>query len=520
MKKTSIIFGMVCLLSISVLNAQHEIGSCGTVGDLQEAFIPNLQQNIRWSESNPITFRSTQYIPIKFHIISKTDGTSGVKEARLLDQLAALNDDFADFDVQFYLKDCSFNYINNTTVFENHEATIGTIMKVNKDNGAINVFIPETADREDSNLGPVLGYYQKIAITGTGVFESDWVVVRKDEISKNSITLTHELGHYFTLAHPHRGWDSKPYDETVHGNPAPVRSPNGIFTELQDGSNCDEAGDLLCDTAPDYNFGISWTDCDFQGGVMDPNGDLVNPEEKLYMGYFNYCNSEDYFFSTMQKAAMVASLNSSERAYIRSGWTPGNEAITTNTTLEFPINDEKLPYFNDIPFSWSPVPGANKYLLEVSRFANFMEGEETFSLVVNSNTKVLDGLTANRKYFWRVRPFNCYDTNMNFSNNGSFITGTVTKVKEPEFVEGWTVGPNPVRSNASIQININSSEVFEGQLSWYSLDGRRIQTEAGHRFTNGDNRISLSTGDLSAGIYVLALETAAGRLTKRIAVLP
>lgn len=520
MKKTSIILGIVCLLSISTMSAQTETGSCGTVGELQEAFIPDLKRNIRVAESNPIRFRSTQYLPVKFHIITKTDGSKGVKESRVLDQLAAINEDFAELDIQFYLKDCSFNYINNTTVFENHEATIGTIMKVNKDNNAINVFIPETADRNSSNLGRTLGYYLKIAVTGTGVFDTDWIVVRKSEIASSSITLTHELGHFFTLAHPHRGWDSEPYDQEIHGNPAPTRAPNGIFTELQDKSNCDEAGDLLCDTPPDYNFGISWSNCEYDGGVQDPGGNLVNPEEKLYMSYFNFCNSDDYFFSPMQQAALIASLNSSERAYIRSGWSPGSDRIAANTTLEFPINDEVLPYFNDIPFSWSAVPGANKYLLEVSRFPNYLEGSNTFSLVVNSNTKVISGLEADRKYFWRVRPFNCIDTGTPFTNSGSFITGSVTKVKEPEFVEGWTAGPNPVRVNANLQIDLNSTEVFDGQISWYSMDGRRVKTEMSRRFINGSNRISLSTSQLTAGVYVLALETAAGRLTKRIAVLP
>ena len=520
MKMTFIISGMICLLSLSTLSAQTDHGSCGTVGELQEAFIPDLQRNIRLATTNPINLRSIQYVPIKFHIISETDGTNGVKEARVLDQLDALNEDFADLEIQFYLKDCSFNYINNSTVFENHEATIGTIMKANRDPAAINIFIPETADRNGNDLGRTLGYYLKTAFTSVGVFDSDWIVVRKSEISGGSITLTHELGHFFTLAHPHRGWDSEPYDAQVHGNPVQANSPSGIPTELQDGSNCDTAGDLLCDTPPDYNFGLNWRDCNYDGGALDPKGTVVNPEEKLYMGYFNFCTSDDYFFSNMQKAAMVASLNGGDRSYIRNGWTPGSDRITQNTTLEFPINDERLAFFNDIQFSWAPVPGANKYLLEVSRFSNYMEGSSTFSFIVNGNTKVIDGLEADRKYFWRVRPFNCLDTGTPFTNSGSFRTGTVTKVEEPEFIETWTVGPNPARVQSTILLSISSSEIFEGQISWYGMDGRRIQTGSSQRFINGTNRIRVSTEELAAGIYLLALETSTGRLTKRIALLP
>lgn len=515
MKKASIIFGMVCLISVSVIRAQV----CGTYGDTQEAFIPDLKENIRLAETNPIQLRSTLYLPIKFHIVTKSDGSEGAREARILDQLTAINEDFADMDIQFYLKDCSFNYINNTTVFENHEATIGTIMKVNRDANAINVFIPESAQLE-SNESNILGYYSPSASTSTTSFTSDWIVIRKDETSGNSITLTHELGHFFTLAHPHRGWESSPYQLEEHGNPVTLRAPNGSFSELQDGTNCDITGDLLCDTPPDYNFGAYWTNCDYDAGTKDPNGDVVNPEEKLYMGYFNFCELDSYFFSPMQKAAAKMSANGDKRKYIRQGWTPGEAPITLSATLEFPIQDERLPYYNDIPFAWTPVPGANKYVLEISRFSNYVEGDKTFSFVVSANSKTVDGLEANRKYYWRVRPFNCYDTGAPFTNSGTFITGTVTKVEEPEFVEGWTAGPNPVSINSTLNLTINSTEAFEGQISWYSMNGQRIKSEYSQRFINGSNRISLSTSQLTAGVYVLALETAAGRLTKRIAVLP
>jgi hypothetical protein len=284
--------------------------------------------------------------------------------------------------------------------------------------------------------------------------------------------------------------------------------------------NCDETGDLLCDTPPDYNFGFNWTDCNYDVGTLDPDGDLVNPEEKLYMSYFSFCDVDDYIFSPMQKAAIIASVNSPERGYIRSGWTPTEVPISINTTLEAPFDDEELGYYNDIPFAWTAVPGATKYLLEISRFSDFREGSSTFVFEVNGASKVVDGLDPNRLYFWRVRPYNCYDTSTPSTSSFSFRTGSVTKAEEPEFIEGWTVGPNPTRANSTLQLSISSKETFEGQIVWYGLDGRRLRSEAGHIFGSGSNRLSISTGDLSAGIYVLAVETAEGRLTKRIAILP
>ena len=50
----------------------------------------------------------------------------------------------------------------------------------------------------------------------------------------NDTTLSHELGHYFDLYHTH---------ETSFG------------TECPSGSNCQSAGDMVCDTPADPNLG-------------------------------------------------------------------------------------------------------------------------------------------------------------------------------------------------------------------------------------------------------------------------
>ena len=40
------------------------------------------------------------------------------------------------------------------------------------------------------------------------------------------------------------------------------------------------SGDFLCDTPADYNLGFGWNNCNYTGGAMDPNGILLNPDEK------------------------------------------------------------------------------------------------------------------------------------------------------------------------------------------------------------------------------------------------
>lgn len=81
-------------------------------------------------------------------------------------------------------------------------------------------------------------------------------------------TLVHELGHLFGLSHTFGG------DEP----------------ELVNGSNCETAGDKLCDTPADpyvINPLIKWTDgCEFVHLKKDANGQFYNPDTYNIMSYY------------------------------------------------------------------------------------------------------------------------------------------------------------------------------------------------------------------------------------------
>jgi predicted Zn-dependent protease with MMP-like domain len=81
-------------------------------------------------------------------------------------------------------------------------------------------------------------------------------------------TLVHELGHVFGLSH------------TFGGDP-----------ELVDGSNCETAGDGLCDTPADpyiLDAPIQWQDgCEFVWEGTDANGDYYSPDVGNIMSYYS-----------------------------------------------------------------------------------------------------------------------------------------------------------------------------------------------------------------------------------------
>ena len=140
--------------------AQEQIIPCGTVGEMAEPIMDRLRQNMLNFHNDPIQFRDIQYFGITFHIVAKSDGTGGVSEQRVLDQLCVLNEDFAPMNIQFFIKNFEFNYINNTTVYNDHPSTQTTFMSFNKDNNSINMFIVNDANPADG--GPDEGTVLRI----------------------------------------------------------------------------------------------------------------------------------------------------------------------------------------------------------------------------------------------------------------------------------------------------------------------------------------------------------------------
>jgi len=59
--------------------------------------------------------------------------------------------------------------------------------------------------------------------------------------------------------------------------------------ELVDGSNCQEAGDFICDTPADPKLSLFYEDlystCAYENKETDPNGDIYKPDVTNYMSY-------------------------------------------------------------------------------------------------------------------------------------------------------------------------------------------------------------------------------------------
>jgi hypothetical protein len=507
------VFWAVCcaftlIFSVSAV-AQNNHGVCGTHPDASIEMTIKAKAMI---ENGYVAPRGVvTYVPVKYHLVARTNGTGRVKETDVYKMHCHLNEVYEDQEIQFFLKDGEFNYINNNTVYDNHVGTQGTIMNFNKDDEAMNVFIVDDATPAGGGQSPgtVLGYYSP---------QRDWIVMRIDQVNSNSQTLPHEAGHFFGLPHPFRGYEPDPFDNPDAGWPiAPVVSPNGSTpTELQDGSNCSTAGDFICDTPPDYNFGlINGTSCVYSGGAKDPNGVTVNPDETLIMSYFNdNCVNK---FSDDQKDIVAANLASTDRNFLDNSYSPPAQTVSNDLVPIYPQNMASIPVFdNELNIDWEDMDGATSYVFEIATNQFFSDVE---THIVNESYVELTGIERLKTYYWRVKAFNWTNTCAASIASATmrFTTDKVMNTNKIDFVSYYNVFPNPANTSSGVNLYLNSKQSFTGTINLYNLTGQ-LSYQMKHNFQPGGNAVRLEGLQLEQGVYMIRVQTDYGILSSKVVI--
>jgi Secretion system C-terminal sorting domain len=501
------VFAVLVLWSAQSAMAQHR--ACGTT-DLQL-----IAARLKAHLASPIlieTRAETVYFPIKFHLVAQDDGSNRISETKVLDQLCSINAFFSDQNIQFYIKD-GFNYINNSAMFLKQSGdALFEMSKARAATGknAMHVFICSQA-RSESSDG--LAYY---------VPNTDWIVVRNDEINATTKTLEHEVGHYFGLLHTFNGWEGNPYNAAKHGNPVTSNYAPGysgrapyleVEVELADGTNCKSAGDFICDTPPDYDFGENWSGCTpFTLQVKDPKGSLVSPMIENIMGYFYGCKS--YLFTKEQKAIMAK--DAAARASISTTTSPSAPTIAAKPLLSLPAYDAVLSN-NVVDFTWGAVADATYYLVEIDRLQSF-SSPTILRKVVKEPKVTVTGLFTDRTYNWRVTPFNALYGCATPSATGRFRTGLLSAVDETGlYVNDLAVFPNPTEVQTAFLLRCTAETAFYTNITLYNITGQLISQKQNIPIANGENSISIAAPQVS-GIYFVQMTTPKGVLREKVIV--
>ncbi len=513
MKKILQFIGVMALTLLALpTTAQHFTGGhvCGVRGADAAMVKAQMMQNREEMRDYVHQRGAITYVPMKIHLVANAAGEGRVAERNALRMLCDVNEIYLQHEIQFYISN-GFNYFNHNNTYQDPTSTSAFIkLSSEKVNNAVNVFLVLNIDTGGD--GNTLAYYQP------PVGSADWIVVSAGSVLDANV-LAHELGHFFSLSHPFYGWENNPYDAVEHGNPlfsnyAPSTSVPGLVeNDRADQSNCTVAADGICDTPPDYLFGFTQSGCgEFQGQVMDWQGDLVDPMENNMMSYFGGCPV--YEFTPDQVDAINISLESSGRNYINPGTTPGLDEINSVPTLTLPV-DESTVQFSSVTFNWDAVPGATHYLFEIDRLDGF--GFMPRYITTTNLSQTLTDLENDRTYYWRVLPFSDYRTCAGYSEVHSFMTSNSSAATEIASVENWLVRPNPVAKNANVVIEMNTNEAFDADVKVYSLTGQLLST-TNNTFANGASTLEVNTSDLNTGMYIISVQSAKGVMTQKVVV--
>lgn len=519
MKKGFLVLFLAIMASMPVFGQQVQQATCGNAED-QQLIMPRLRENKAELEAYREVASNRgeiKYVPIHFHLVADSDGNGRHKEIKVLDQLCQLNAAYLPVGMQFYLSphtNAAYGLfdksIDNDGVYSTQTNTL--VMNLRRHSKALNVYVVETPVSGNNQPGITLAYYSPV---------QDWVVSQKAQINGNqpNSTLPHEIGHFFSLPHTFFGYESNSFDAADATWPvAPVLAPNGggVTTERQNGTNCSTSADEICDTPPDYNFGFIAANCgNYNGGAKDPLGTLVNPMENNFMGYFNGCNP--YAFTQDQIDLMNIDLNSSARNYLDNTYTPVATDINTPTDLLVsPGNAAVTPYYNNVLIEWQAVAGATHYLVEVDIISTFGTTQSQ-SYIETGTSKVLTGLSPNKTYYWRVKPFN-YSVGCAAYRTRNFKTSTVSATSEIEGLSAWQLSPNPVSADVA-NLLINAEDAFKANLRITDAAGRTVALVQNVNFPQGESKYELRTEDLANGLYFVSLENEKGRNVVKMSVL-
>ncbi|WP_020538623.1 zinc-dependent metalloprotease [Lewinella cohaerens] len=463
----------------------------------------------RYLSEAPLAPRDDQYIPLVFQLIGDDGGNIDILYNDIYEAVCLTNGYFSESGLQFYI--LSIDRPFSSSSFEDDPLGNSQLIEMTQHPQALDIFV--------ANFSPASGFDLFSSFTS---FTYDAIFIRDEALNGTSQALAHQLGHYFHLLHPFAGWldviSPEEYYDPTGGNSAVAILPNGIVTELVDGSNCESSGDLICDTPPDFFFGSYFQGCPQNATILDANGQLIPWMPGNIMGSFVDCPTENYFFSPQQNQVMLADYLNPEKDYLRELPAPTLGTITQETVvLIAPISGATLD-FNGL-LQWTSAGENISYIVEFSRLPGFNLMHEQFvatdTFINLNNCQDFDPYN----YYWRVRPVtagnNCTTS---FSSVESFEANPCIDITNDKILQlEWRIYPNPVSHREGLQLSttLPSPQVFSISLS--TITGELISRQK-QEFQAETSIFTIPKPNLPTGVYLITLEAEGKTSTKRLIV--
>lgn len=347
----------------------------------------------------------------------------------------------------------------------------------------INVYFVEDL-QVNVNFG-LCGYAQ---FPWIGDVKSRYIMMNQ-ACSTDGATLSHELGHFYGLFHTH---------ETFRGR------------EYVDGSNCETAGDQICDTPADPNLSLpnAMSGCLYVGRYTDPKGELYGPSVSNLMAYSpSPCQRN---FTEGQRKVMRA-VHENENAYLtgRCDFYPDFSAgtklkeLTIRSDEDFSIDytfdyiGVEEEYEAELKISLSDAPDEIGLLLHREKVL-IQPGQTSVSKRFDLDFPITRGtgvyyliaeIDSERKVIERTE-----------RNNKAYTIITVDNTS----LENVLIFPNPAVDEVKLFFR-NDKVKGAFKIRIFGYDGRFYRQVEG--FKNRDEYFQLlEVGALQPGLYILRVD--------------
>jgi hypothetical protein len=183
--------------------------------------------------------------------------------------------------------------------------------------------------------------------------------------------------------------------------------------------------------------------------------------------------------------------------------------------LIYPPDSSTAIALNPI-FSWTAVPNADSYTLQVSTSATFTTQSMIYNTAgLTSTSQQVSGLNPNTLYYWRVRSANG-TTQGFYSVKFSFTTGTTIGLDEPgSGIQMTALFPNPVSDVLTVAADVKFSGNYT--ISIVDLVGKQIY-KADEISRNNKLNHEISVNNTASGIYLLSIEMNGSKIIRKISI--
>lgn len=321
-------------------------GECGTVVSPEQVAAFDAMQRDIDAFTEEFLEKSGQMamvtIPIKAHIIRRSNGTGGLTLSAWYAALQNLNMLFQPGNLQF--AECGPpNVINSDVYFDFHGSEEAALHNTYGVANVMNVYIPGGELLTSSGTG-ACGYANYPWAGAPNLM----LVASSCMTSGN--TFAHEVGHYLGLYHTH----------------GPIASCGPLTDELVNGSNCATAGDRVCDTPADPGLRTGSNcenshvnaNCIYTGTATDANGQMFMPNTRNIMSYSRH-ECRDHF-STQQLARMYFYATTAPRSNLEC-----TSCSNAPTGLSVTATG-----FAHISVTWDTVPEGANYQVRLRSLPN------------------------------------------------------------------------------------------------------------------------------------------------------